>query len=472
MADQTRKPWIRKPFDFGGGRAPGIFRAPLDRRTFLRGAGVAMGLPLLDAMIPSFARAQGGMPARPRSRFIAFYVPCGIHMASWDPATEGRDFEMTPILAPVADFRDRMTLIAGVHNRPARPDGPGDHAAGTGSFLTAAHCFKTDGANIRNGVSIDQLIASRVGQGHRFPSLVLGAEGGGNAGGCDSGYSCAYSRNISWIDEDTPAAKETNPRSVFNRLFGADVDGLPPEIAARKALYRRSILDYVRDDTERLRGRLGHTDRLKIDEYLAGVRDLERQIDLSEQSACDPGPRPDRADDFRGTIRQMLALTVTAIRCDLTPVVTFMLGNGGSNRPFPWLNIAEGHHQLSHHQGNPVNHQKLEAINIWEMEQLAWLCRELDAIEEADGSALDNSTIFFSSEIEDGNSHSHFDLPILLLGKAGGALAGGTYVRYPGDRNTGPSIANLFISLARLSGVDDLAQFGDDSTGPLDLPLA
>ncbi len=460
-------------FDFGGGRAPGLFRRPLDRRTFLRGSGLALSLPLLDAMIPSFARAQGGMPARPRSRFIAFYVPCGIHMASWDPATEGPDFEETPILAPVHPWRDQMTLIGGVHNRPARPDGPGDHAAGTGSFLTAAHCFKTDGADIRNGVSIDQLIANRVGQGHRFPSLVLGAEGGGNAGGCDSGYSCAYSRNISWIDENTPAAKETNPRSVFNRLFGTTADGLPPAVVAKKARYRRSILDYVRSDTQRLQSKLGPTDRLKIDEYLAGLRELERQMDLAEQQACEPGTRPERPDQFRDTIRQMLQLTVTAVECDLTPVVTFMLGNGGSNRPFPWLDIAEGHHQLSHHQGNPENHRKLEAIDIWEMEQLAWLCDRLHQIEEPDGrSALENSVVFVSSEIEDGNSHSHFDMPILLMGKAGGQLAGGTYVRYPGNRQDGPSVANLFVSLARLCGVDDLEQFGDDSTGPLDLPLA
>lgn len=451
-------------------RAPGLLGRPLHRRTFLRGAGVAMALPLLDAMLPSFARAQGA-PALPRSRFFAFYVPCGIHMASWDPPAEGPDFAMTPILEPLAAWRDRLVVLGGLHNRPARPDGPGDHAAGTGSFLTAAHCYKTEGANISNGQSLDQLIATRVGQGHRFPSLVLGAEGGGNAGGCDSGYSCAYSRNISWIDATTPAAKETNPRAVFNRLFGTTQDGLPPEIVDRKRRYRKSVLDYVLDDARRLHGKLGPTDKRKLDEYMTGIRELERQIDLAEQLACDPGVEPGRVDNFAGTITQMIDLAVTAMQCDLTPVVSFMLGNGGSNRPFPWLGIAEGHHQLSHHQGNPDNHVKLEAINIWEMEQMAYLCRRLSEIEEPGGTALDNTVVFFSSEIEDGNSHSHFDMPILLAGGAGGRLQGNRYVRYPGGNNDGPSVANLFISLARLCGVDDLDTFGDDSTGALDLPF-
>lgn len=451
-------------------RAPGLLTRPLHRRAFLRGAGVAMGLPLLDAMIPSMARAQD-MPAAPRSRFFAFYVPCGIHMASWDPATEGADFDLPPILAPMADYRDRMLILGGLHNRPARPDGPGDHAAGTGSFLTAAHCFKTEGADISNGISLDQLIANRVGQGHRFPSLVLGAEGGGNAGGCDSGYSCAYSRNVSWLDATTPAAKQVNPRAVFNRLFGATADGLPPELVARKRHYRQSVLDYVLADATRLRSKLGATDKRKVDEYMTGVRELERQIELTEQQACDPGVEPGRADNFAGTITQMIDLAALAFECDLTPVVTFMLGNGGSNRPFPWLGIAEGHHQLSHHQGNPDNHAKLEAIDIWEMEQMAYLCGKLDAIQEANGTALDNTAIFFSSEIEDGNSHSHFDMPIMIAGGAGGQLAGNNHIRYAGNRQTGPSVANLFISLARLCGVDDLEAFGDDSTGPLELPL-
>ena len=447
-------------------RAPGVLHAALDRRTFLRGTGVAVALPLLDAMWPTMSFAQ---PApEPRARFMAFYIPNGIHMDSWWPATEGAEFEITSILEPVAPFRDRLLVVGGVNNRPARPDGPGDHAAGTGSFLTAAHCFKTDGANIRNGQSIDQLIAQQVGQEHRFTSIVLGAEGGGNVGGCDSGYSCAYSRNISWLDDNTPAAKETNPRRAFDRMFGTQNAALSAEVMRKKRLYRRSILDFVLDDATRLQNKMGPTDRQKIDEYLTGVRELERQIDLTEAQQCEPGDRPERPDEFRDTIAQMLDLTAIAFQCDLTPVATFMLGNGGSNRAYPFLGIAEGHHQISHHQGAAENHRKLEIIDIWELEQLARFLGRLDAIQEGERTALDNSLVFFSSEIEDGNSHSHFDMPILLAGGAGGQISGGRYLRFPGGRNNGPSVANLFVTLGQLCGAD-VESFGDDSTGALDL---
>jgi len=447
-------------------RAPGLLHKPLDRRTFLRGTGVAMGLPLLDAMWPSMSLAQ---PApQPSSRFMAFYIPNGIHMAGWWPSTEGADFEITPILEPVAPFRDRLLVLGGINNRPARPDGPGDHAAGTGSFLTAAHCFKTDGANIRNGQSIDQLIAQQVGQTHRFTSITLGAEGGGNVGGCDSGYSCAYSRNISWVDENTPAAKETNSRRAFDRMFGSQDAAASAEVMRKKRLYRRSILDFVLDDATRLQAKMGPTDRQKLDEYLTGVRELERQIDLTEAQMCAPGDRPARPDEFRDTIAQMLDLTAMAFECDLTPVASFMLGNGGSNRAFPFLGIAEGHHQISHHQGAAENLEKLQIIDIWEMEQLARFLGRLDAIQEGDKTALDNSVVFFSSEIEDGNSHSHFDMPILVAGGAGGQLQGGRYLRFPGGRENGPSVANLFVTLGQLCGAD-VASFGDDSTGALDL---
>ncbi|MCA9540165.1 MAG: DUF1552 domain-containing protein [Myxococcales bacterium] len=459
MADRTRP----------ARRAPGLIRAPLSRRAFLRGTGLALSLPFFDAMRPAMSWAGGAAPVPP-VRFIAFYVPCGIHMPAWWPATVGPDFEITPILEPAAPFRDRLLVLGGINNRPARPDGPGDHAAGTGSFLTAAHCFKTEGADIRNGQSIDQHIANAVGQGHRFPSLILGAEGGGNAGGCDSGYSCAYSRNISWVDENTPAAKETRPVSVFNRLFAGAGDGVDAETLRKKQLYRRSLLDFVLDDAQRLQAKLGATDRGKLDEYLTGVRELERQIDLAEAQACDAGLRPERADDFRDTVRQMIDLTALTVECDLSPVVTFMLGNGGSNRAYPFLGIPEGHHQLSHHQGNVENHVKLQAIDTWEMEQFAYLLGRLDAIDEGNGTALDNSVIFFSSEIEDGNSHSHFDLPILVAGRAGGRLQSGQYVRFPGGRADGPSMGNLFITLAGLCGAP-AAAFGDDGLAPLALPV-
>jgi hypothetical protein len=304
-----------------------------------------------------------------------------------------------------------------------------------------------------------------VGLGHRFPSLVLGAEGGGNAGGCDSGYSCAYSRNISWIDGTTPAAKETNPRSVFNRLFGSNDSELTADRKRKQKLYRTSILDFVKDDATRLQSKLGAADNLKLDEYLAGVRELERQIGLTEQQRCMPGDRPDRAEDFRGTVTQMLDLITLAFQCDVSPVVTFMLGNGGSNRAFPFLGISGGHHQISHHQDNPVNHQMLETIDIWELEQLAYLLGRLDAVTEGEGTLLDNSFVFFSSEIEDGNSHAHTNLPVLLAGGANGQLQGGRHLALGSE---GRSIADLFTNMGRLCGAQ-LDRFGDDGMGALTL---
>ncbi len=436
-------------------------RARPSRRAVLRGAGVALALPFLESLAPRRALAQ----AAPPTRFVAWYVPCGIHMAAWTPEGQGGDWRPTPILRPVARWRDKLTLLTGLANPPARPDGPGDHAAGTGSFLTAAHCYKTEGADIRNGVSLDQVIANELGQGHRFPSLVLGSEGGGNAGGCDSGYSCAYSRNISWAGEATPAARETQPRTVFNRLFGGQDEGLTAAQVARRKLYRQSILDFVKDDATRLQGKLGHTDSRKLDEYLTGVRELERQIELAEASRCDAGAPPERPEDLPAHVRAMTDLMVLALQCDLTPVVTYMLGNGGSNRPFPWLNIPEGHHQLSHHQNNPENFRKLQAIDTWELEQLAYLLGRLDAVEEADGkSLLDHTLLFFSSEIEDGNSHAHHNLPILLAGGASGRLETGRHVVYGG----GELLSDLFLALAGLMGVS-LAAFGDESNGPLSL---
>ena len=437
---------------------------PLSRRAVLRGLGATLALPLLDAMRPTMAFAQMD-PVRPASRFLAFYVPCGIHMPAWTPATAGPDWEVTPILTGLRDLRSKVMVLSGLDNLPARPDGPGDHAAGTGSFLTAAHCFKTEGANISNGQSIDQRIARAVGLGHRFPSLVLGAEGGGNAGGCDSGYSCAYSRNISWIDESTPAAKETNPRQVFQRLFGADESGLTREQASRKRRYRKGVLDYVLEDTARLQRKLGATDRSKLDAYLTSVQDLERQIDLTAQEACEVGGEPERAEDVQATIRQMCDLMVHAFECDLTPVATFMLGNGGSNRPYPDLGIADGHHQLSHHQNNPENFRQLQIIDTWEVEQLAYLLGRLDAVEDVDGKTLlDNTAVFFSSEIEDGNSHRHDDLPVLLCGGAGGQARSGRHVRFEGQA----PIADLFSTVATWCGAP-VEAFGDDGTGRLEL---
>ncbi|MBH25604.1 MAG: transcriptional initiation protein Tat [Myxococcales bacterium] len=431
----------------------------LSRRAFLGGAGAAIALPFLEAMLPTRALADAAEVPR---RFLAFYVPNGIHMPAWTPNEAGRDFGLTPILEPLANVRDHINVISGLANRPARPDGAGVHAAGTSSFLTAAHAFKTEGANISVGVSMDQIAAAAVGGATRFPSLQLGIEGGGNAGGCDSGYSCAYSRNISWASESTPLPKIVSPQLAFDRLFqGFDAQASAAERAKRKR-YRTSVLDYARADAQRLKTRLGQTDRRKLDEYMTGVRELEVQVQQAEDGpSCGVPDRPEADFDFPAHVEMMNELMVLAFQCDLTRIITFMLGNAGSGRSYGFLGVPGAHHEISHHQNNPDNFARLQTIDTWEVAQLAYLLERMANTPEGEGSMLDNTLVFFSSEIEDGNSHSHFNLPIVLAGGGGGVIETGRHLVYEEDE----PIANLFVSILQNLNVP-ATSFGD-STGPL-----
>lgn len=433
---------------------------PLSRRTLLRGAGTLMALPALEAMLPTRALAQAAPPPR---RFVGFYVPCGIHMPAWTPAATGANWAPTQILQPLVDagLKSDVLILSGLANRPARPDGPGDHASGTGAFLTAAHPFKTAAANIKNGISADQVVANALRQYTRFGSLELGIDGGGNSGDCDSGYSCAYATNIAWASDTQPIAKETNPQAVFDRLFGA-VD--PNQTAAaiqKRKLYKQSVIDSVKDDAARLQGQLGKTDKRKLDEYLSGVRQLETRIQSEQPTSCSPGARPGAWVDIRDKTTQMLDLISFAFQCDLTRVATFMLQNAGSNYTHRFLNLTDGHHTMSHHGGDAVKQANLAKINVWEVQQLAYLLTKLKAIREPDGTVLDNSLVFFSSEIEDGDSHSHFNMPIVVGGKGGNAVAPGRHVRYTAQEPVG----NLFLSM--INGLGVPATTIGDSTGML-----
>ncbi len=441
----------------------------LSRRTLLRGLGTALALPTLEAMLPSIARAQSMMPRR----FVAFYVPCGIRMNKWTPAATGANYALSSILQPLGAWNGQPSLqadtlvLTNLANRPAQPDGPGDHASGTGAFLTNAHPFKTNGANISNGISFDQMLANAWRGRTRFSSLELGQDGGAASGDCDSGYSCAYARNIAWASATQPLAKETNPQAVFDRLFaGVDPDQTAAAVAKRKK-YRQSVLDAVKEDTTSLQGKLGATDKRKLDEYLSGVRELEVRVASEQPSVCSPGARPPAWTDIRDKADQFLDLIAFAFQCDLTRSVTYMQQNAGSGYVYRFLNsggspITDGHHTLSHHGGDQAKLDALEVINRWEVEQFAKLARKLKAIREVDGSTvLDNSALFFSSEIEDGDSHSHYNMPILVAGKAGGTLRTGQHLRFPDQ----PSVGNLFVTLAQGLGVNETS-FGD-STGTL-----
>ena len=427
----------------------------LTRRTFLAGAGATIALPFLESA--AWAQEAAG------KRLLFYYVPNGIHMPAWTPSAAGRPYELTPILQSLAPVKDKLLVLTGLANPPARPDGPGDHAAGTGSFLTCTHVFKTEGADIQNGISVDQVAAATVGAQTSFPSVQLGVDGGGSVGNCDSGYSCAYSRNISWAGPTTPLPKAVNPQLVFDRLFAGFDSRSTAEERAKRTRYRASILDYASGRARTLQARLGARDRAKLDEYLTSVRALEVRIAESDTAQCIAEDRPDRDVPFQEHARLMSDLMVLAFQCDQTRIVSFMLGNAGSGRAFPFLGVNGAHHEISHHQNQQENFDQLQIIDTWEVEQLAYLLQAMDAVDEGNGTTLlDNTLVFFSSEIEDGNAHRHSNLPVLLAG--GGALGvdSGRHVVY---RDNEP-IANLFVSMLQLSGVP-AATFGDNGTGPL-----
>jgi hypothetical protein len=384
-------------------------------------------------------------------------------MAAWTPATTGAGYALSPILQPLAPLRNELLVLSNLSNRAGSDSVSGDHARGTGSFLTCTRVRRTEGADIQNGVSLDQVIAQEIGGATTLPSVQLGAEGGGSSGNCDSGYSCAYARNVSWAGPASPLAKETNPQDAFDRLFqGADTQ-LSAEERERRRQLRLSILDAVADDAQRLRLELGSTDRRKLDEYMTGVRELELRIGATTGSAC-VATEPEPAADYRARVRAMVDVMVLAFRCDVTRVITFMQANAGSNQTYPWLGVNDGHHQVSHHQGNPANHAALQAIDTWEVEQFASLLQQLAEIPEPGGSVLDSSLIFFSSEIEDGDAHRHTNMPILLAGRGGGAVQPVTHLRFTNNR----PVDDLFLTVLRAFGIQD-ATFGERGTTPLTL---
>ena len=441
----------------------------LSRRAALRGIGAAVALPWLEAMSPASAWAgdvggAGGIPRR-----IAFlYVPNGVHMADWTPAEAGAGFRMPPTLKPMEPFRDDLLVLSGLAQQNASPlgDEGGDHARSLACFLTGAHPLKTDGANIRAGVSIDQVAAMQIGHRTRLPSLELGIDASAQAGSCDSGYSCAYSSNISWKSENMPMAKEIDPGLLFDRLFGTRPRDASPADRARRERRQRSVLDFVLEDARQLHAQLGANDRRKIDEYLNAVREIERRIQLARAFEAGARPTPGVArpggipSDLREHIRLMLDLLALAFQADVTRIGTFMFANEASNRAYPFLNVPDGHHDLSHHGNDPKKHEKIKAINRFHVEQFAYLLGRLRSMKEGDGTLLDHVMVVYGSGISDGDRHNHDDLPILLAGKGGGSVTPGRHVKY----DLVP-LNNLYLAMLDRMGVR-VDRHGD-STGPL-----
>src|SRR5579883_1742248 len=442
----------------------------LSRRTVLRGLGTAIALPWLEAMAPRAAQAAGPgrsavAPAPLRMAFL--YVPNGVHMRDWTPAEAGERFAMPPTLKALEPFRDQVLVLSGLAQHNAAPfgDGGGDHARSLACFLTGVHPLKTDGANLRAGTSIDQVAARELGRHTRLPSLELGIDPSAQSGSCDAGYSCAYSSNISWMSASMPMAKEIDPRLVFDRLFGSRSRGDSPAERFKQQRYERSVLDFVLEDARQLRDRLGRNDRRKIDEYLSSIREIELRITAAETPAkarTDPGmARPSGIPkDLREHIRLMLDLLTLAFQADLTRIATFMFANEASNRSYPFLNVPDGHHDLSHHGGDQAKHEKIKAINRFHVEQFAYLLGKLRSMKEGDGTLLDQVMIVYGSGISDGDRHNHDDLPILLAGKGGGTIQPGRHLKY--DQQP---LNNLYLSMLDRMGVT-IDRHGD-STGRL-----
>jgi hypothetical protein len=433
------------------------------RRTFLRGIGLTMGLPLLEAMTP--ARAFAAAAPQP-VRMACVFFPNGAIMPAWKPTGVGKNYELSETLGEIERHRKDFTVVSGLtqDNGRAKGDGGGDHARCASSFLTGAHPVKTSGADIKVGISVDQVAAEQIGQRTKLPSLEVGIESGRNAGSCDSGYSCAYSNNVSWKSPSMPMSKEINPRLVFERLFGTGVDA---NAAKERAFYRRSILDYVQQDAQALQKQLGRTDRRKMDEYFQSVRELEQRIARAQ------GPARELPDDvavpegvpgeLQEHIRQMYDLLVLAFRTDATRIATFMLGNAGSNRAYTMVGVGSGHHEISHHRDDEKKVSDLRKVDKFLISNFGYFLDKLKEVSEGDGTLLDNSMVLYGSGLSDANRHGHEDLPILLAGRAGGAFTPGQHIATPNET----PMNNLFLTMLDRVGVK--AESMGDSTGRLSL---
>jgi hypothetical protein len=431
----------------------------VSRRTLLRGAGAALALPWLEAMRPALA---GHVKAARRVGVV--YVPNGIVMNQWTPAAVGKEFEFTRILKPLEKQREHVTLVSGLMNAAANKAKGGGHAKASGSFLSAAQPKYTAGADVRAGKTFDQVVADAYREESKVGSLQLGCEDSRMVGNCDTGSSCAYTNTLSWKNPESPLAVEVNPRSVFERLFGTMDPSLDAETRARRALYKKSILDLTRESTRALSTTLGKGDRRKMDEYLTSIREVEARIAKSEKDPEIPvGEKPSGIPfTFKEYVHLMFDLQAIAWQADITRVSTMMIGREGSVRVYPEIGVPDPHHPLTHHRGHPDFIEKVTKINEYHVELFAYFVEKLAKTEDAAGSVLDNSVILYGGALSDGNGHSNQNLPLLVAGHAGG-IRGGQHIQVPKDTPA----ANLFVTMMNAAGVE-AERFGD-STGKVEL---
>jgi len=447
--------------------------AGFNRRHFLRGLGACVALPAFASLVPSslvaaanaskLAVTATGAPLR--SAFL--YFPNGAIPSAWWPKQRGTDFELSKTLQPLESMRKQIQIMGGLDDHSADPeaDGAGDHARANGTFLTGVR-LKKSATEIQAGISIDQVFAREIGHLTRFPSLELTCETERPSGICDSGYSCAYQYNLSWSSPSTPMTAESNPRLVFERLFGAGPPGQRVENLRRRRLEQRSILDFVLEDARSMEKRLNHGDQAKLDQYLTGVRELELRLHKAEKLGEPKDPMTPTPDGVPAKhvehVDMMFDILTLAFQTDSTRVATLLLAHDGSNRSFSDIGIPEGHHDLSHHFDDPEKIRKVAEIDLWYAKQFASFLRKLDQVKDSDGhSLLHNSMIVYGSGNADGNRHTHSNLPMILAGAGGGTLTPGRHIKHPSV----PS-SNLFLSMGDRLGLQSIQRFGE-STGRL-----
>ena len=441
----------------------------LNRRQFLTGLGALVSLPVFESLIPGpVLRAAEASAAGPSSllaplRTAFIYVPNGVNNAHWWPTGSGSSYTLGSSLSALEAHKSDIQVIAGLGHKKANGngDGPGDHARASATFLTGEQARKTSGSNLRVGRSIDQMIAAGLAatSSHRLPSLELSCDPPRLAGNCDSGYSCAYQFNLSWRSENQPVPAERNPRLVFERMFGGGSIQDTTESRAIRARQRRSILDFVMDDTRRLQRDLGRADHAKLDEYLTSVREIERRITSFESFAARPdAPLPAGIpSDYEEHMRLMCDLMVLGFQTRSTPVATLMFASESSGRTFPTLGITEGHHSLSHHAHRADKLAQIRKIDEFYIRQFAYLVNRMKSVREGEGTLLDNSLLVYGSGIRDGDRHDHVDLPVILAGRAGGRVQTGRFLK----TNDQP-MSNLYLSMLDLHGVK-AARVGDST---------
>lgn len=460
-----------------------ITRKHLPRRTFLKGLGATIALPMLDAMIPAVARgateiaaASGKVP----NRIAWAYVPNGVTMNSWAPTGQGANYEFSRILKPFEKYRNDMMVVSGLgHEQPrgqggrqnrqddappannaAKPDElipgqPGGHATAGSLYLTGVKPKKTIGMDVQSGTSVDQLIAAHIGGQTQLRSLELSCDDTRSIGNCDGGYSCVYNNTICWKNPNTPLPPETNPRMVFERLFGTEDFGLDPAVRARRAMYRKSILDTVGVRADSIISTLGNSDKRKVDEYLSGIREIEKRIQAAEKQEKRVDPAIDKPsgipEEFAEHLKLMFDLQVLAWQADLTRVMTLLIGREGSLRTYPEIGVPDSHHPLTHHRNNPAFIEKVTQINCYHTQLFTYFLDKLKNAKDGDGSLLDHSMVVYGSGISEGNTHDHFDLPTVIFGRGSGKLKTGQHIKFPG----GTGMNRMFLSLMDCMGIKE-----------------